>query len=54
MSSPIPELSKLSAYSLPSLKVYGNVVKLTASGTGVTAENGNTPTCSTSPTRKPC
>lgn len=45
---------KFPPYNPPTLTVYGHVTKLTASGTGTVAENGNQPNCSTSSTRKPC
>lgn len=41
-------------YSPPSLKIYGDVTVLTASGVSGVAENGNQPNCSTSATRRPC
>lgn len=56
MPSPVTESNQLNlgAYSAPSLKVYGSVMVLTASGTGTDAENGNQPNCSTAPARRPC
>ena len=41
-------------YTPPTLKVYGAVKALTASGTSGVAENGNQPNCSTNAARKPC
>lgn len=42
------------AYARPTLTVYGDVKKLTASGTSGIAENGNTPNCSGHLDRRPC
>lgn len=42
------------SYSPPSLKIYGDVTVLTASGISGISENGNRPNCSTSATRRPC
>lgn len=46
--------NKAAAYSPPVLRIYGEVMALTASGTGTLAENGNQPNCSTNSARKPC
>lgn len=56
MPSSIQEANKpkLAAYAPPSLKAYGSVLALTASGVSGVQENGNQPNCSTASTRRPC
>lgn len=49
-----PTKAKPGAYSTPKLKVYGDVLTLTASGISGVSENGNQPNCSTAPDRRPC
>lgn len=42
-------------YASPTVKVYGDVKTLTASGTGTSSENGTTPVCNPpNNTKKPC
>lgn len=42
------------AYARPTLRIYGDVTVLTASGTGTLSENGNQPNCATASNKKPC
>ena len=56
MSGPTnaPVEAKRGAYVAPTLKVYGCVATMTASGTSGVSENGTTPACTPQTTRKPC
>lgn len=42
------------SYEAPTLKVFGNVVALTAAGTGPTFENGQPGSCSQNKKEAPC
>jgi hypothetical protein len=48
------DMASVGTYKRPSLKIYGEMTRLTASGVSGTAEGGSQPNCSNDTKRKPC